>query len=76
MLDIKINAIQLRMDESDLRFSFCKGETEWSWTKDYRPKMECKEGTVFFLTKHWGFIMNWYRTESEKESAVHLPDLR
>ena len=47
MLDIKINAIQLRMDESDLRFSFCKGETEWSWTKDYRPKMECKEGTVF-----------------------------
>ncbi len=75
MLDIKINAIQLRMDESDLRFSFCKGETEWSWTKDYRPKMECKEGTVF-LTKHWRFIMNWYRTESEKESAVHLPDLR
>ena len=48
MLDIKINAIQLRMDESDLKFSFCKGETEWSWTKDYRPKMECKEGTVFF----------------------------
>lgn len=47
MLDIKINAIQLRMDESNLKFSFCKGETEWSWTKDYRPKMECKEGTVF-----------------------------
>ena len=75
MLDIKINAIQLRMDESDLRFSFCKGETEWSWTKDYRPKWSVKR-EPFFLTKHWRFIMNWYRTESEKESAVHLPDLR
>ena len=49
MLDIKINAIQLRMDESDLKFlRSVKGQTEWSWTKDYRPKMECKEGTVFF----------------------------
>lgn len=61
MLDIKINAIQLRMDESDLRFSFCKGETEWSWTKDYRPKMECKEGTVFFdeaLEIHHELVQN------------------
>lgn len=61
MLDIKINAIQLRMDESDLKFSFCKGETEWSWTKDYRPKMECKEGTVFFdeaLEIHHELVQN------------------
>ena len=60
-MDIKINAIQLRMDESDLRFSFCKGETEWSWTKDYRPKMECKEGTVFFdeaLEIHHELVQN------------------
>ena len=61
MLDIKINAIQLRMDESDLKISFCKGETEWSWTKDYRPKMECKEGTVFFdeaLEIHHELVQN------------------
>lgn len=61
MLDIKINAIQLRMDESNLKFSFCKGETEWSWTKDYRPKMECKEGTVFFdeaLEIHHELVQN------------------
>ena len=48
MLDIKTNTIQLRMDDKNLKFSFCKGNTEWNWTKDYRPKMECKEGTFFF----------------------------
>ncbi len=48
MLEVKINAIQLRMDDNDLKFSFCKGDTEWSWTSEYRPKMECKEGNRLF----------------------------
>lgn len=75
MLEVKTNTIQLRMDDNNLKFSFGKGDTEWNWTSEYRPKMECKEGTVYFdeaLEIHH----NWYRTESERESVVHLPDLR
>ena len=48
MLDIKTNTIQLKMDDNDLKFSFCKGDNGWKWTEGYRPKMECKEGTFFF----------------------------
>lgn len=75
MLDIKTNTIQLRMDDKNLKFSFCKGNTEWNWTKDYRPKMECKEGT-FFFDEALEIHHDWYITESEKESAVHLQDLK
>ena len=48
MLEVKTNKIQLRMDDNNLKFSFGKGDTEWNWTSEYRPKMECKEGTVYF----------------------------
>ena len=48
MLEVKTNTIQLRMDDNNLKFSFGKGDTEWNWTSEYRPKMECKEGTVYF----------------------------
>lgn len=50
MLEVKTNTIQLRMDDNNLKFSFGKGDTEWNWTSEYRPKMECKEGTVYFLS--------------------------
>lgn len=75
MLEVKTNTIQLRMDDNNLKFSFGKGDTEWNWTSEYRPKRNAKK-EPFILTKHWKSITNWYRTESERESVVHLPDLR
>ena len=40
MLEVKTNTIQLRMDDNNLKFSFGKGDTEWNWTSEYRPKMQ------------------------------------
>ena len=61
MLEVKTNTIQLRMDDNNLKFSFGKGDTEWNWTSEYRPKMECKEGTVYFdeaLEIHHELVQN------------------
>lgn len=61
MLEVKTNKIQLRMDDNNLKFSFGKGDTEWNWTSEYRPKMECKEGTVYFdeaLEIHHELVQN------------------
>ena len=61
MLEVKTNTIQLRMDDNNLKFSFGKGDTEWNWTSEYRPKMECKEGTVYFdeaLENHHELVQN------------------
>ena len=49
------------MDDNNLKFSFGKGDTEWNWTSEYRPKMECKEGTVYFdeaLEIHHELVQN------------------
>ena len=61
MLEVKTNTIQLGMDDNNLKFSFGKGDTEWNWTSEYRPKMECKEGTVYFdeaLEIHHELVQN------------------
>ena len=39
----------LCFDENTLGFTFQKGEgCLWKWKKDYKPYMECQNGTVYF----------------------------
>ncbi len=57
------------------RFRSVKGIQSGAGRSEYRPKMECKEGTVFFdeaLEIHHELVQNGIG----KESVVHLPDLR
>ena len=73
MLEVKTNTIQLRMDDNNLSFRSGKGIPNGTGQVSTVRKWNAKK-EPFILTKHWKSITNWYRTESERESVVHLPD--
>lgn len=48
MANVKVNDIELLLDESNLRFTVKKGAEGWSWQKGFEARLECEEGIVFF----------------------------
>ncbi len=48
MENIYTKGTEIRFDESRLSFTITHEGESWSWGEDFRPRMECEEGTIYF----------------------------
>ena len=48
MVSITCKGITVKLDDETLCYEFSKASTTWSWRKEYRPRIECEDGTVYF----------------------------
>lgn len=39
---------EVNLSEETLGYSFKKGESQWNWRKEYKPRMVCEEGEIYF----------------------------
>ena len=48
MVSITCKGITVKLDDETLCYEFSKDSTVWRWRKEYRPRIECEDGIVYF----------------------------
>ena len=48
MENIYTKGTEIRFDESRLSFTITHEGDSWNWGEEFRPRMECEEGTIYF----------------------------
>ena len=48
MVSITCKGIKVTLDDETLCYEFSKDSTVWRWRKEYRPRIECEDGIVYF----------------------------